>query len=1012
MPRSFRFATALIIILYASVRGVHAQDSTQFDLPSQPLAESLKAVGLQTKVNVLLRPSLVDGRQAPAIKAELTTREALAQLLAGTGLEYQFVNEQTVVIREKGEEVASKSSTSPEFSAETSEASKDKKEGRERPLVLAQAGQNQPQGQSRSSASNAPSEASADKPYEEVLVTGTHIRGIDGPSPVQTYSRRQIEETGAATTAEFFRKLPQNFSSAVPETANFVPTAVNVGNQDFGFANGVNLRGMGADSTLILLNGRRLATSGGSGGAIVDISTIPIAAIDRVEVLTDGASAIYGADAIGGVVNVILRRQFEGGQATARYGNDTKTGNTPEGLYSLMGGFGTGSARLMAGVDYLDKEPLYFADRDLTRSNDKSPFGGRDLRSAFGASPGNVRAVDNFLDALNRATSLTNQVAIPAGQDGTGLTIGQFNPAAPANLGPDFQSAALSPGERRKSAFASGDYWVSDHLRLFAEGLFSDRTLQFNSSAPLSTGLRVPATNPFNPFGEDVLVSYSFFREFPRGIPFARMNRAALATLGGGGTFPSLPRGLDWSWELALTTASDKFEGNIAQFTTANANAALAITDPARTLNVFGDQGRNDPDTLASFFRHFVVRGRNRTNTAFLKLDGDLFPMPAGRAKAAIGVEVREEESAFLTELTGNRFDGEREIRAGFAELLLPLVKRGRLLERVDLTVAGRAEEYSDFGEANSPKVGLVIASRRAMFRGSWGRSFKAPLLREVTNTGALITTALTDTNAPGGPRPVSVPVLSGAGNQRLSPEKAEILSVGGAVNLVASDRTRISAETYYFDIAFRDRIVNLSSTLIFGLERQGVLPAGVVNRDAAGNLLSLSLSPLNFSRLDVTGVDARLSASQKTPFGSVSLLLSGTRYGDYRSQVLPGQPVLDVLGKIGWPVKWSANATLGWALHRWTANVALHGSAAYLNDLDPVVPGTPDRIPGWSTVDVNGGYEIPDGASPLSGIRIGAGVSNLLDEDPPFVQGLLGFDPSRTTIRGRSYHLHVSKSF
>jgi outer membrane receptor protein involved in Fe transport len=291
--------------------GVQAQILVHFDLPAQSLARSLKAIGTATNTDVGFSANQVAGLIAPSLKADLTVDGALMRVLAGTGLRPQHLDDHTIVI-------AATESSMPE-SAElkllpakvTAPA-----EGDQPPT---------PQSPAQSGPTDESSSSSASKKeLEEIIVTGTHIRGIDNKTnPVIVIDRAQIDRNGYSSTQELFRSLPQNFSSGdASEEGMFTASSGAFQNSEYG--SGVDLRGLGASSTLVLLNGHRLAPS--ASGQFVDVSQIPLAAIDRVEILTDGASAIYGSDAVGGVVNIILKQDYRGAETSVRYGATTQGG--------------------------------------------------------------------------------------------------------------------------------------------------------------------------------------------------------------------------------------------------------------------------------------------------------------------------------------------------------------------------------------------------------------------------------------------------------------------------------------------------------------------------------------------------------------------------------------------------------------------------------------------------------------------------------------------------------------
>jgi iron complex outermembrane recepter protein len=302
--------------------GAYAQTLVHFDLPAQPLSQSLRAIGSATNTDVGFSASEVAGLLAPALKANLTVDGALTRVLVGTGLRPRHLDDHTIVIS------AANMSASGSVDVKLALAKASAPGGQPAddphavnaadvpsPSMLAQTNSSVPKDATKLESTG--SSNAADQ-LEEIIVTGTHIRGIDNKTnPVIVIDRDQIDRSGYSSTQDLIRSLPQNFSSGEASEDGFLTGNVRA-LQNTDFASGVDLRGLGASSTLVLLNGHRLAPS--ASGTFVDVSQIPLAAIDRVEILTDGSSAIYGSDAVGGVVNIILKKDYQGADTMAKYG--------------------------------------------------------------------------------------------------------------------------------------------------------------------------------------------------------------------------------------------------------------------------------------------------------------------------------------------------------------------------------------------------------------------------------------------------------------------------------------------------------------------------------------------------------------------------------------------------------------------------------------------------------------------------------------------------------------------
>lgn len=343
-------ASAFLVALLFWCVAADAQALIHFDMPAQPLARSLKAIGTATNTDVGFSAGEVAGLLAPPLKANLTVDDALKHVLVGTRLRPRHLNDHTIVIAlmRSSADGTPNSKLSPKASGEA--------ETLDQP--------DPPQAEMDSTDSSSPSN-DRKKDLEEIIVTGTNLRGVtDSASPVQSFTRADIDRTGQGTLQSFFEKLPQNFSSISENTISTVAGSTTAGNA--ASASAINLRGLGSDSTLLLVDGHRVAT-GGINGDIADVSLIPLSAVDRVEIVTDGASAIYGSDAVGGVVNIILRKDFDGAETRARFGS-VSDGASHETQIGQTFGKTWASGSAVLSYEYLDRTPLSAADRDFSRT--------------------------------------------------------------------------------------------------------------------------------------------------------------------------------------------------------------------------------------------------------------------------------------------------------------------------------------------------------------------------------------------------------------------------------------------------------------------------------------------------------------------------------------------------------------------------------------------------------------------------------------------------------------------
>lgn len=344
-------AAALTLMLSLPATG-HADERLKFDIGVQPLVQALKAFAEQANMQLLYKHEVVEHASANAVVGSFDRRSALEQLLRGTGLEIVFTADDAATIRPRSH------GDSPRGAATIQ--SKDPG-----PIRLAQAETLLPaQAEGRREEDGKEAASLRTIELEEIVVTGSHIRGVQGgASPSYSFGREDIVRSGATSVQQFMRTLPQNFQGGATETGATLNYGRNNGGHNLGLGAGINLRGLGSASTLVLLNGRRLPPGG--LGSMVDVSTIPLSVLERVDVVPDGASAIYGSDAVGGVVNFVLRDNFEGAETAVRYGGVT-SGSLRELNAHALGGTVWDSGSLLVNLDYGQRDPLLASERSFT----------------------------------------------------------------------------------------------------------------------------------------------------------------------------------------------------------------------------------------------------------------------------------------------------------------------------------------------------------------------------------------------------------------------------------------------------------------------------------------------------------------------------------------------------------------------------------------------------------------------------------------------------------------------
>jgi iron complex outermembrane recepter protein len=938
---------------------------------------------------------------APAVEGRLTAQEALERLLAGTPLTYQWMSERLVAVKEKRTSPASLQATSAEVKERTA-SDVARTSGDERRVQLAVTESRSGQDDEGSRNEQTPRDASEVEELEQIVVTGTHIRGTEAVgSKIITISRDEIDASGYATVQDLLKTIPENvgasFTELLGDTGNFLG------------GTGINLRGLGAGATLTLVNGRRLSGSGDFGD-FVDIDSIPVAAIERVEILPDGASAIYGSDAIAGVVNILLRRDYEGAETRVRYAS---ANGSPEKQVSQVVGTSWKQGGGLIGAQYYKRNALAVAKRPYMRA-DKTPFGGTDYRSPF-SNPANVTSSD-----------FSMYVGIPRGQDGTSLTPDSF--LAEPNFSDQTRQTDALPQNETQSVFASLHHRVRDGLELSFDGRYSERDYASRDQARFDF-LVVPATNPFyvDPAGgttDPVYVDYSFLDDLG---PSVQTGTTKSSMLTGQVTWQT---GRDWRLVGAQSYARETYDfRNDNQIDAAALAIALADPDPATAFNPFADGSNTNPATLESIRTAELSAGTTQTLETTAILDGPLFSLPGGPAKMSVGMGYRRD--ALESNLaTGHEYV--RNIGSGFLELLMPFISAENAtagLRRLELSAAVRYDDYNDFGDTTNPRFGVLYAPSSALaLRGSWGTSFVAPRLTDLDvqflSNGGLngFLTSLPDPSSPSGD--ATAFVLTG-NNPDLKPETATTWTVG--LDLTPPAIPGLAAQISYYSIDYENRIATPGpGGSFFSILFQPDVWADFITRaptleqlDAACQAVQASACPAappdaivdvrlrNVSERNQRGIDS--SIQQRMNFtNSTGLLWAGGTYvlANEERATKFAAPV-DLVDTILNPAELRLRAGGSWSWQAWTTNLTVNYIGGYENNL------TGGDIDSWTTVDAGLEFRVGEAVTGFrSGMSAALRATNVLDEDPPFANIIAGFDPMNANPLGRLVSISISKAW
>lgn len=820
-----------------------------------------------------------------------------------------------------------------------------------------------------------------------VEVTGTRLGDGEGPAPVRVYGREQIERLGISSLPGLATYFPQQPFSSADWTQRSA-------------AQHFQMRGLGVDTTLVLINGRRAPPSATSVSLnAFDLNTIPLTAVERIEVMSDSASAIYGSDAIGGVINIIMREGVTAPDIYLHYGG--AAGGADE--RRIAGSIGTSGERFKSALtlDYFDRSMLVGAERDLWRNQDFRHFGGRDYRVTT-APRANVYSLTGApLPGLP-----TSQASVPVGSSGVGLRPEDFlGTAGEVSLYSARQTTSFVPDLKRLSAVGSAELSLGKRSTIFGEMLISTSDVVLQGPLSAVPGAIVPAENPFNPFGQPVRVNFS-----PAGTkPISQLTegqstRFVLGARGG------VSR---WDWELALTSSDDHAEVAIVnELDLTRVQTALRSTDPQTALNPFADGPAGSDALFSSLVRDQESDYFSRAWLLSGFLRGSWFRMPGGMSELVVGGELRREE---VKAVDPSPFERERDIVSEFAEVKLPL-----LMKQLSLKLALRADSYERASDSVNPQYGLVWQpSQDWLVRAAYGTSFRPPSLAELSFPRSEFVSPLADPLRGGSISPVRVTI---GGNRDLGNVSAHSFTTGVAYR--ASDRPGLHWAAHYWRVVMGERIVLPNPAYVEKLEEEvpgRVARAAPTEADTLagwpGALQSVDISLLNYGRLKTSGVDVDLSYRTTTNLGHLQAALSATWVDEYSSEDLAPIESLDRVGIANYQgtiPEWRSIGSLTWEGSGWGVSTTATFTPSY-QDSD-LTGALERRLPSRTIIDMQAWLDLGRLLDPAfcDGLKITAGALNLFDEGVDFANAgfTFGFDVSQADLKQRFAYLRITKGF
>lgn len=877
---------------------------------------------------------------------------------------------------------------------------------------------------------------------EPVQVTGSRLRSLPpgAEAPLTVVTRDELAASGLIRLGDILQRLP--FAGGSP-----LNTRTSERGSGGGLSRGIEtieLRGLGAERTLVLVNGRRFVPGGTGASSAVDLGMLPLALVERIEIFKSGASVEYGTDAVAGVINVITRDAVDGLELSARAGVSSRGDGETFSVQVVTGQRGTRGG-FVAGLDYSDQASVLKGERAFSFA--RLSFDGADNRPVFDGSsapPGG-----QFRTSLGRLTRIDGR---------PGSAIEDFRPFTDAdrfNFNPfeDLQQAS-----ERLSLFANADWQATDSVRFGVETLWHQRdSSQRLVALPLFSNrlrdVRVAADNLFNPFGEDLTdVRRRLIEAGPRR--FSQDNEAWRAVLFAEGRLGN------WFWEASINRGRNETDqrqtGDLRadrvrqalgpSFLDAEGRAVCGTPDApiadCTSLNLFGPVGSISRSMLDFVAIDLEDRGFNEQTVFAANLAGDLIELPAGPLALATGLEWREERGADRPDAesrAGNTTGNARAATAGsfqarevYLEFGVPLLAGRRWAERLDLEFGGRLVDYDNFGSESLFDVRLGWQPDPDLSLGlNWSEAFRAPGIGELfgglaqanpivldpcADFSVLDPVAIERCVAQGVPADGSfrqngeeTPELSG-GNPALQPERAEILNLGLGWQPWGETGPRLRLD--YYDIEIRDSIGALGANTLL----QQCLATGAaafcdsIERTDDGRIEFVEGSLRNIARERARGIDLEAGWTQPLALGRlrhralVSHVIERTLVAFPGADPLFGEGEFDP-DRFGAVPEWRGSYDLDWSVGRGS----LGYRASWIDHLNErggeVFPGTRNRVGAVLYHDLRGKWRATER------LVLEVGIDNLGDVQPPLLVNADEGNTDLSTYRalGRGFWLRVS---
>ena len=882
---------------------------------------------------------------------------------------------------------------------------------------------------------------------ERITITGSNIRRTDQETvaPVEIITREQIERTGRSTVAEVLRSIPANTGGSFGESFSnsFAPGAA-----------GISLRGLGQKTTLVLLNGRRVTGYGFAQNlqeTFVDLNNIPATAIERIEVLKDGASAIDGSDAIAGVVNIILRRDYRGIEVAGDVGFFEGANDYRANLVAGFGDLATQKFNVFGVFDYYKRDEILLSDTKFGADRDyRDKDGGRNFtglttggtwNNVTGLTSAGTPIIGNLRRAISQCAGVGGVVMDYAAATAAGLIAPPNNNLAPGTgvnqpgntwCTIDFNNQLTAlPATERFGFLGRGIFDITPRVQAFGEFGYSNNQTEQTFTKPFfanTTGLQ-PTPAGLQPFTYNIIYGPGV-----AGNPFGT-NATFAGNLQGLGTRDAEIESDTWrvlggvrygigTWDLesAATWSKNEVESN---FTNRLSKAVVSSTfgvpstpqppTPLSSSSLYNLDAPLSNSPPPGFLINVNRKAESELKLIDTKGTTEFGSLPGGPIGVALGADYKEEELRDTPDplaLNGDVLgqgntatDASRDSFAAYVELALPLTKT------LEMQAALRYDHYSDFGNTTNPKLGLKFKpTPEIMLRANWGRGFRAPTLVEITPSRGVFFVAVNDPFT--GATNVQVSGVF-TGNPNLQPEKSRSLTAG----FVWEPNNAFNVSVDLYDISWSN-IVNAPDfqDIVDANDPNVVIRLPPQPGQAFGPIVTVLNGFVNLNRTETRGVDIDMRHIARTNWGRFTSRLNTTYVAKFEED---GVEQAGRNGGTNTIPRWRGFASVDWDQGPWTVSGRMNYIHSYYQDnlagsfFTPQDPrfqsGTyPTRVPSYTTFDAFARYNI------TANVSVSASVLNIFDRTPPYDPSFPTefYDFTQYDLRGTIYRIGASYKF